>query len=855
MALAEVNIVSNFPLRKSNIERVINLENYKEMVEVIKSIEDTKDVYVMEEENRVVIYVERYPIIRRVHIKGNLAVSKEEILSYLGFYEGMPLRGPEFNETDIQMRVKRLYMDKGFLDTYVGVTMEEDREGYVDLYIGIDEGPIYFTEGGIYKGSSYDPSLLDSKVGLVQGRVFKESLFKESVFSLQDFYTKEGFWDSFVYYEGVERLRLNKPFYWVLAPRDRIIAKNPLRLLGSLSEGISNLFSHPIGTLRALMGVGHVAKPVFQIIEGKRYKVIFEGASFFTQQELMNISHLEKKGVDPFSLEEAKENILNAYHRKGFFDAEVYYQAKEGEIILRIEEGQRYKIVGEVLDGQFYDEERLEKMLKDKLDSLFKEGYTLAEGRISKEVLKEEKGVRVSLDIKPGKRQVLKDFVYEGENAEIKRLFAKHKEKLPAIFNSGLIEALNLDIQGYFLKKGFMEGDFETQVKLEEDEKNTYYTYIYTIREGPVYRLGETIYYGYEKTTARELSYMTEKAKDYSEGLNDKTLHNMLNSGIFSGVHIDTFVDRNKKTVHRLIQLSEDKRGLFDFSLGYNTEENISFETFLGMKNLFGIGLSSGLKYRKTGKRELYDISFEDRFIFSSKYWFKSDLFKNYEEHRSYNLNSYGFNFQLGYRITTHTSIGPVFSLLKNKVDGQSFYLKKYGFFLIREFKDDIFSPNRVHYDSINLSFVEGDAKYSKFDLSTFYIIPLKKGFKLSFKVAGGAVSKKAPIFERFFLGGFRDLRGYSFEEVGQPKGGRYYAFGRLELMFPIKGSFVGVVFGDGGSVGDKLEDLPKSIKSDFGGGIGVNTPIGPIRLDMAFPFEREGLRKFKIYLSVGYYY
>ncbi|MFN3471351.1 MAG: BamA/TamA family outer membrane protein, partial [Aquificaceae bacterium] len=233
----------------------------------------------------------------------------------------------------------------------------------------------------------------------------------------------------------------------------------------------------------------------------------------------------------------------------------------------------------------------------------------------------------------------------------------------------------------------------------------------------------------------------------------------------------------------------------------------------------------------------------------------KADLFKNYEEHKSYNLDSHGFNLQLGYRITGNTSVGPVFSLLSNKVDGQNFHIRKYGIFLIREFKDDLFSPNRIHYDNLNLSLAGGDVKYTKVDLSTFYLIPLKRGFKLSFKVAAGAVSQEAPIFERFFLGGLRDLRGYSFEEIGQPNGGRYYAFGRFELMFPIRDPFVGVVFGEAGSVGDRIRDLSKVIKSDLGGSVGINTPIGPIRLDVAFPFERDWLKKYKIYLSVGYYY
>jgi outer membrane protein insertion porin family len=30
---------------------------------------------------------------------------------------------------------------------------------------------------------------------------------------------------------------------------------------------------------------------------------------------------------------------------------------------------------------------------------------------------------------------------------------------------------------------------------------------------------------------------------------------------------------------------------------------------------------------------------------------------------------------------------------------------------------------------------------------------------------------------------------------------------------------------------------------------------VGPIRLDLAFPGERDFLKKFKLYLSVGYIY
>lgn len=100
-----------------------------------------------------------------------------------------------------------------------------------------------------------------------------------------------------------------------------------------------------------------------------------------------------------------------------------------------------------------------------------------------------------------------------------------------------------------------------------------------------------------------------------------------------------------------------------------------------------------------------------------------------------------------------------------------------------------------------------------------------------------------------------RDLRGYDFESVGQPQGGRYYTFGRMELEVPIRGSFVGIIFTDMGNVGDKFSKTIKNPKKDVGLSVGIKTPVGPIRFDVALPLERSVPRRLRLYLSVGYYY
>ncbi len=852
VTMGKVYIISNFPLLGNNLESVINDKNYKDMVEVIKKIDGVRDVYLMEEDGNVYVYVERYPILRRVIIKGNVALWNSSIRDRLGLYEGMPFK--DIREEELQERLKRIYMDEGFFDAHVAVTSKMDEEGFVDLYIGVDEGDVYFTGGGIYEGTSINGEELNRELGIVKGRVAKESEFEDMVFKLQDVYIGKGFFDSLVYFKGTRLERAEKPFFDVLFPKDERVEKRPLRVIGSLSEGLSNFFSHPIGTWKALIGKGHIAYPVFSIIEGKRYQIDLVGATFFKPQYLVERSGLEEKGIDPFSLEEAKVNIEMEYRRKGFFDVRVNYELHGQRVTFQIDEGQRYTAI---MEGKTfpYDYDLIDRYIDEEIKKLKRDGYMLAEGSHSLKLDREKKTATVEVIIKRGKRQILKEFIYKGEDRELIKMFKNYNSKLPTFYDTSIIESLNIDIKKYLLKKGFMEGDFRADVSLEDSQDTTFYTYIYTVDEGPRYRLGDDVYYGFRHTTHREMSYMTLKGRYYSEDLNDKTLKNMIMSGLFSGVKVDTFLDKDNKAVHRLIQVSEDKRGMFDLSLGYNTEEKIAFDTFLGWKNLFGIGLNAGLRYRKTGKRELYNLEFSDDFLFTRRLWFKSSIFKNYEEHRSYTLTSRGGTLSIGYRITDNISIGPVISRTSNSALGKLIDINKYGIFLLREYKDDIFSPRRLHYDSISITRSYGDRKYKKFELSTFYLIPIRNTMNLSFKVAGGYVSEKAPIFERFFLGGIKDMRGYDFESIGQPQGGKYYTFGRLDLEFPLKGPFVGIVFFDAGNVGNKLYQTLKNPKKDAGGAVGIKTPIGPIRLDLALPLEKDAFKKLKFYLSVGYYY
>jgi len=101
------------------------------------------------------------------------------------------------------------------------------------------------------------------------------------------------------------------------------------------------------------------------------------------------------------------------------------------------------------------------------------------------------------------------------------------------------------------------------------------------------------------------------------------------------------------------------------------------------------------------------------------------------------------------------------------------------------------------------------------------------------------------PIEDRLFLGGPNNLRGYEYRYVGpkdqqnNPVGGRTLGRGTVELTYPIIERVRGAIFYDGG-----FNHLPsysfgfQNYASDYGIGLRLDLPIGPIRLDYAFPIQ-----------------
>lgn len=108
----------------------------------------------------------------------------------------------------------------------------------------------------------------------------------------------------------------------------------------------------------------------------------------------------------------------------------------------------------------------------------------------------------------------------------------------------------------------------------------------------------------------------------------------------------------------------------------------------------------------------------------------------------------------------------------------------------------------------------------------------------------------------RFFAGGDRSIRGYDYKSIspkdedGDLRGAKRLFTASIEYQYNVYGKWWGAVFVDTGEAVDKLTST--SFKTGAGIGIRWQSPVGPIKLDIAKPVgdpEEDGIA---FYIGLG---
>ncbi len=187
--------------------------------------------------------------------------------------------------------------------------------------------------------------------------------------------------------------------------------------------------------------------------------------------------------------------------------------------------------------------------------------------------------------------------------------------------------------------------------------------------------------------------------------------------------------------------------------------------------------------------------------------------------------------------------------------------LARFGSFLAYDTRNSVRLPNAGQRTSLSGEVVTLDNQFYRLDLkSAWYFKGFSPGHVLELGGRAGSVqsfgtSRDVPFFERYFLGGPLDLRGFDFRNVAsrqngykEPVGGDAYWFGSAEYSIPIfeKEGGVGVrfaLFYDIGSVGRSPYNFnPGHYDANWGLGLRLTLPrpFGPMRLDYGIPIHTD---------------
>jgi outer membrane protein insertion porin family len=309
-------------------------------------------------------------------------------------------------------------------------------------------------------------------------------------------------------------------------------------------------------------------------------------------------------------------------------------------------------------------------------------------------------------------------------------------------------------------------------------------------------------------------------------------------------------------TVDKLVGFAELTQGNFDL---------LNWPSFTGGGQKFRLRLQYGTQ-RKDMVLTLTEPYFLDRRLSLS-----GEAFFNEANYLSadYDQRNYGFLFELRKPINAYM-YGTLGYTLQNieiynvPSSSPSFILSQAGTFteskvlssLVFDSRDNPLLSRRgqriTFSPVIAGGFLGGDTQIYALDLegSQYFLLPKDTILLLNGEIA--TVSQwgsgsEVPIYERLFLGGSNNLRGFPFREVGpqqngEPIGGQSMARATIEWTFPIIQKARGAIFYDTGFVNSSAWSFGfNHIASDVGIGLRLDLPIGPLRLDYGYPVMRDG--------------
>lgn len=330
------------------------------------------------------------------------------------------------------------------------------------------------------------------------------------------------------------------------------------------------------------------------------------------------------------------------------------------------------------------------------------------------------------------------------------------------------------------------------------------------------------------------------------------------------------------------VTVKEGRTGNLTFGAGFSTVESLVATVEVTQSNFDYAHYKSyfqgaGQKFRIRGtiglKSNQVIISFEEPWVFNRELAYGIDLYRTDSDYYSdyYSEMRLGATNYLRKRIYEKIEARLAYKLelvdiynVDNRIRGNvipeqdigSRTLSQVSLSFLRDSRDSYMTPTRgtrfeLIQDLAGGPFL-GQTNLYRIEARAGWWIPTFETGKQVFSIVGrtgsvqGYGGKDVPYFERFFLGGGYNMRGFKYRKVGrldsateEPLGGNTFAFASAEYSIEVFNPVRFAVFYDIGFVNSDSWDWdPSDYCSDFGVGLRILMMGAPMRIDLGFPLR-----------------
>ena len=587
----------------------------------------------------------------------------------------------------------------------------------------------------------------------------------------------------------------------------------------------------------------------------------------------------------------------------------------------------------DTFNQQFFDDDvtRLQAWYYDK-------GYlSMIVGKPRIELTPDRKYVDITIPVKEGPRYKIGEVTVverNDEGEEIKTLKSEKKLRRSIALGKGdwfsrtkIAEGIQ-EITRVYRDKGFAKVDIAPGTNLQESARIV--DVDIAIRRGPPVTVERINISGNSKTREQVIrrEFRVNEGQLYNQTKVERARKFINQLGYFERVDISEAAGSTDDQMVINVEVSERPTGTFQVGAGFSSLESFLLTAQIQQQNLFGRGQSLSLNLQLSSIRQQIQLQFVEPWLFGTEWSLAVSAFKTIREFNFFRQNSTGGGLTLGHPVvdprlrvfgqyqlekvniselrrsfgTAGASGQDQFARLPFANLFRDGYTSSVRFTLTWDDRDDRQFTTAGTYASYSMQFADPvlgsqntfvrHTAFGRFYKKLFGPFVLKVNTELGLITSRDKLG--VPGFERFFLGGIFNIRGFPLQSIGPkagvppskdpnapvpanglPFGGNFQAFYNIEVEFPIIESvgIRGVLFHDGGNTWN-LENnavncqvpvisnadrasrpcgLHPYIRTSWGFGLRWFSPLGPLRFEWGIPIRRRaGEEKIRFEFTIG---